>query len=94
MGSEMCIRDSYFNGLIAPARGSTSSILQAFGRQPKPQILYWSRIGIQHLSGTVLREIASLAVREQQALRAVSRSFASAIPSRKKANKAKKKRQS
>jgi len=71
----------YFSNLIAPARGNTGSILAAFGKQPKVQILCWPRTSLQHLTASCLREIAA-ASNCAQALRAVSRRVASALPSR------------
>jgi len=71
----------YFSNLIAPARGNTGSILAAFGKQPKVQILCWPRTSLQHLTCSCLWEIAA-AASCQLALRAVSRRVASAFPSR------------
>ena len=81
----------YFSNLIAPARGTDGSILAAFGRQPKPQIICWPRTSLNHLPVSALRGIATF-VRHKRPLHAVSRCFASALLSRKKAqSKAKKK---
>ena len=71
----------YFSSLIAPARGNAGSILAAFGRQPKAQILCWPRTSLHHLTSTCIQGIAA-AANCRQALRAVSRRVASAFPSR------------
>ena len=70
----------YFNRLVAPARGDAGSILAAFGRKPRPQILCWPRVNIDHLAATALRRIAAYTTRKKaKALRAVSRCFAQAL---------------
>jgi hypothetical protein len=71
----------YFSSLIAPARGNAGSILAAFGRQPKAQILCWPRTTLHHLTPTCIQGIAA-AANCAEALRAVSRRVASAFPSR------------
>jgi hypothetical protein len=71
----------YFSNLIAPARGNAGSILAYFGRQPKAQILCWPRASLHHLSPTCIQRIAA-AAKSAEALRAVSRRVASALPSR------------
>ena len=71
----------YFSNLIAPARGNAGSILAAFGKQPKAQILCWPRTSLHHLSPTCIQRIAA-AANSAEALRAVSRRVASALPSR------------
>ena len=70
----------YFNRLVAPARGDAGSILAAFGLKPRPQILCWPRVNIDHLAATALRGIAAYTTRKKaKALRAVSRCFAQAL---------------
>ena len=81
----------YFSRLIAPARGDAGSILAAFGLQPKPQILWWPRVNIDHLPAAALRVIATYIARKK-ALRAMNRCFASALLGKKTKTKTKKRR--
>ena len=48
-------RLKYFSDLLAPARGQgNGSILAAFGKQVKPQALFWARANMTHLPHKLL----------------------------------------
>ena len=52
----------YYSDLLAPARGQgNGSILAAFGKQVKPQALFWPRASLNHLPSKFLLQLADYA---------------------------------
>ena len=72
----------YFTELLAPPRGQgNSSILVAFGKTAKAQLLYWQRANLAQVSISVLRNVATYAEAEKS-LAGVCRRFVILVPNK------------
>ena len=66
----------FFSDLLAPARGQgNGSILAAFGKQVKPQALFWPRANLVHLPSKLLLQVAECVDGETKTLSVLNRMF-------------------